>query len=126
MTEEIKFNDKQIEILKELNSRWKNGSIILALMMNVFDVLRLGRDLERILSLSTFRNDFNPRTSITECIIRNSRVPEVHEYVQMNENRILDAFESFPLIPNIVKRSEFKPNTFTLRDHSLIHFNCNC
>lgn len=125
MTEEIKFNDKQIEILKELNSRWKNSSIKIALVMNVFNVLRLGRDLERILVSPRFRDDLNPRTSITECIIRNSRVPEVHEYVQTNEGRILGAFESFPLIPNIVKRSGFKSRTFTLRDQSLIHFNCN-
>ena len=125
MTEEIKFNDKQIEILKELNSRWKNGSIIIALIMNVFEILHLGRDLERILALPTFRDYSNPRTSITECIIRNSMVPEVHEYVQRNEDRILDAFESFPLIPNIVKRSGFQSCTFTLRDQSLIRFNCN-
>ena len=94
MTEEIKFNDKQVEILTELNKLFKGGkeaSIFTAFMMNVFDVLYLGRDLGRIQQMSRYKDEFGvPRQSASECLIRDSKVPAVHEYVQTNENRILD------------------------------------
>lgn len=106
MTEEIEFNDEQLQIIKFIAGSWKNS--LVAFWTNLFEVLRLGADIDRCKQSPRFQyqdkegNTYS-RETILACLINNGRVTTFKSYLTKEYKHIIDVFKDHELIKRLTK-----------------------
>ena len=103
-----KLNALQISMLKVLNDEVPLASAQ-AFMINLFEVLRLNQDLEKLKTSPRFPTESKwregthtyVRTSIYDYLVNDSKSEQLESFVKHNQNKIIDAFKDSELVKSI-------------------------
>ena len=105
-----KLSPKQIEVIKDLNENVPS-MCVQAFMVNLFEVLRLKQDLEQLKQSQRFPSEQSwkgvrhvfDRKTIYDYLVNDSKVDKYKDYVQKNQETLIDAFKDSEIIKSLTE-----------------------